>query len=233
MTSEHSHPTTPTTGGLIASSAATHAKETATPGASGKLNTRISGVNSSALLQHFVRALWSEKTRTPAAPTLFGLGGVCGLSWSDSATLCCPSDCDPAALGLTIDGTACGCSLKLPTPTASMFGCKDVGRMLQRRQECKERTGNGNGFGLTLMQWVAVQTLLPTPTASDWKGSTGKGSRRGTLAEAAVASQANGATVYPHPEFVEAVMRFPISWTELRPSATASTPLLPSGSDAA
>lgn len=214
---EPSHQQTPLNGESMCCAVETPARATATLEASGKLNTRISAVNSSALLTHFVLELWSEKTHTPAAPTLFGLGGACGMSWNDSATLCCPSDSDPVALGLTIDGTACGCSLKIPTPTASMFGCKDVGRMLQRRQECKERTGNGNGFGLTLGQWLAVK-MLPTPTASDWKGSTGKGSRRGTLAEAAaVASQANGETVYPHPEFVEAVMRFPISWTALEP----------------
>lgn len=105
-----------------------------------------------------------------------------------------------------------------------------MARMLERRRECKERTGNGNGFGLTLTQWVALK--LFTPVASDWRGSTGKGSRRGTLAEqAAVAAGPNdGTTVYPHPEFVEAVMRFPPSWTALDVSGTPSTPSPPSGS---
>lgn len=63
----------------------------------------------------------------------------------------------------------------------------------------------------------------PTPTASDWKGSTGRGSRRGTLAErVAIDSQANGKTVSPHPEFVEALMSFPIGWSDCEDSATPS-----------
>lgn len=74
---------------------------------------------------------------------------------------------------------------------------------LSEREKAKNR--NGNGFGLTLGQWVALK--LFTPVASDWRGSTGKGSRRNTLAEQLAEQLAeNGKTVYPHPEFVEAVM---------------------------
>lgn len=43
-----------------------------------------------------------------------------------------------------------------PTPTASHFGAQDVDRLLARREECRLRSGNGNGFGLTLQQWVSV-----------------------------------------------------------------------------
>lgn len=74
---------------------------------------------------------------------------------------------------------------------------------------------------------------LPTPTASDWKGSTGKGSRRGTLVEfLAMLAGSGGLTIYPDPEFYEAVMGFPISWTELKDSETPSIQDVPSGSDA-
>jgi hypothetical protein len=56
----------------------------------------------------------------------------------------------------------------------------------------------------------------PTPTASDWKGSTGKGSRRGTLAERlAILAGKPGETCYPHPEFVEALMGFRVGWSAL------------------
>jgi hypothetical protein len=85
-----------------------------------------------------------------------------------------------------MNGSGCSCSPSVPTPTASQFGCKDVPRMLARRRRCKERTGNGNGFGLTLGQWAAVN--LGTP--------------------------------YLHPEFVEALLRFPVTWTESAASAT-------------
>jgi hypothetical protein len=35
--------------------------------------------------------------------------------------------------------------------------------MMARREECKRRTGNGNGFGLTLWQQLAVWGLDPAP----------------------------------------------------------------------
>lgn len=144
--------------------------------------------------------------------------------------LCSPFDSGRVALALTTGVTGCGCSATLPTPTASQTPCKDVARLLERRARYREKYGN-NGFGLTLAQHLAVQ-MTPTPTASDHKGSTGKGSRRGTLAESAAvrAGPNDGTTVYPHPEYVEAVMRFPASWTELPPSETPSTPSAPSGS---
>lgn len=72
----------------------------------------------------------------------------------------------------------------------------------------------------------------PTPTATDWKGSTGKGSRKGTLAERlATLCEADGKTVYPHPEFVEALMGFPVGWTDLEDSETLSLPMSPNGSE--
>src|SRR5205085_7284802 len=53
------------------------------------------------------------------------------------------------------------------------FEAKDLDRLKQRRQECKQRTGNGNGFGVTLGQaaplWLGA---WPTPVANDAKGST-------------------------------------------------------------
>jgi len=58
----------------------------------------------------------------------------------------------------------------------------------------------------------------PTPVASDHKGSTGLGSRIGTLAErlAVVCKESSDRrTVYPHPEFAEDLMGFPIGWTDL------------------
>lgn len=44
-----------------------------------------------------------------------------------------------------------------PTPDASGFGAKDPARLLERRAQCKERTGNGNGFGLTLGQQACLE----------------------------------------------------------------------------
>lgn len=60
-----------------------------------------------------------------------------------------------------------------PTPDATGFEAQDVERLEQRRQECKDRTGNGNGFGLTLGQAAKVLEPTagwPTPEQSDASG---------------------------------------------------------------
>lgn len=55
-----------------------------------------------------------------------------------------------------------------PTPAASEYEPKDLERLQQRRSACAQRTGNGNGFGLTLGQAVPMAlTGWPTPTTMD------------------------------------------------------------------
>ena len=149
---------------------AIHAKEIATPGAFTKRNTKTSEANLSALFRCFVLELWLGRIRQGLDQTLFGLGNECDPLYETWATLCCPSDCDPVALGLTTSGTDCSCSPN-----------------------------------------------YPTPVASDYKGSTGKKSRKGTLAEvlAEQFGELPGKTYYPHPEFAEALMGFPIGWSDL------------------
>jgi hypothetical protein len=66
-------------------------------------------------------------------------------------------------LAHSTSATGCSCSATIPTPSASLFGCRDVPAMLERRQRCKDRTGNGNGFGLTLGQWAALNNIALTP----------------------------------------------------------------------
>lgn len=62
-----------------------------------------------------------------------------------------------------------------PTPSASGFEAKDLDRMEQRRQECKDRTGNGNGFGLTLGQavplWMRTEPVRLTASGEALTGS--------------------------------------------------------------
>jgi hypothetical protein len=229
MTLEPSHQATPTNGESMLSAGATPARKTAERESTPTLDSRALAMSSCGLLMHFVRQLWSEKIRREFAGMLPGLGGECEMNSRTLATWCCPSDCDPVALGLSISGTGCSCWRHCPTPTAAGFAIKDVPRMLNRRERVKQATGNGNGFGLTFEQWVAVSCF--TPVASDWKGSTGTGSRCNTLAEQlAEMAQSEGETIYPHPEFVEAVMRFPTSWTALEQSETALTQSSPNGS---
>jgi hypothetical protein len=80
-------------------------------------------------------------------------------------------------------------------------------------------------------------SLWPTPTATDWKGGSenslkAKANRIGYLRYATVPHDGGGSS-YPMPSFVEALMGFPIGWTELTPSATPSCPKSQNGSDAA
>jgi hypothetical protein len=89
---------------------------------------------------------------------------------------------------------------------------------------------NGELWERSTPEWITtgnVYGLLPTPTATDYKGSTPhqvqRRHRKGnglTLREwLAKYSQAEK-TVYPNPGFLETVMGWPIGWTELSPLAT-------------
>lgn len=122
---------------------------------------------------------WESRLRRRLART----GSTeCSLIWRESAT--------PAGRPLSrlvpstrpTDGTASGL---WPTPNASGFEARDAERLKQRRAECKARTGNGNGFGLTLGQLVCLErdhvtknalAMWPTPTAQD--ASRGAGTIR-------------------------------------------------------
>lgn len=54
-----------------------------------------------------------------------------------------------------------------PTPTANNYEQADVDALLDRRERVKISTGNGNGFGLTLGNAVAIQAKYPTPMSRD------------------------------------------------------------------
>lgn len=55
-----------------------------------------------------------------------------------------------------------------PTPSASGFEAKDAQTLLDRLDRCKESTGNGNGFGLTLGQFACLESAMwLTATAVD------------------------------------------------------------------
>ncbi len=56
-----------------------------------------------------------------------------------------------------------------PTPDGSAFGTVDVPKMLARRQRIKDTGKNGNGFGLTIGQAVAVSDGGPlNPEWVEW-----------------------------------------------------------------
>lgn len=162
-TPEPSRPLTPPSGPVTSLSAAIRVRRTVGPELRQEREHRLSALNSSALLTRFARALFSERTPPESEPMLPGLGGDSETSSRIVATRSSPFASDPVALGLTTSGTGCSCSLSRPTPSASLFGCKDVERMLARRERLKRQHGNGNGFGLTLGQWAAVESIDLTP----------------------------------------------------------------------
>ena len=62
-----------------------------------------------------------------------------------------------------------------PTPSASGFEAKDIERLKQRREECRKRTGNGNGFGLTLGQAANLFLRESKPSSMNADGGESAG----------------------------------------------------------
>lgn len=71
------------------------------------------------------------------------------LTWKRRAT---PSGLPICALRASVRRTSDSACSSWPTPNAVNFDAVDLERLQARREECKARTGNGNGFGLTLGQ---------------------------------------------------------------------------------
>ncbi len=104
-----------------------------------------------------------------------------------------------------------------PTPSANQYETKDLDKMLERRARCKESSGNGNGFGLTLAN---AARMWPTLTASDHKGSGEKIIRKDGKSrmdrldyatEQDPAVKQRGASL--NPTWVEGLMGYPQGWT--------------------
>ena len=115
----------------------------------------------------------------------------------------------------------------LPTPSAMMPGDADMDKLDARRQECKARKKNGNGFGASLNE-LAKKGLLPSPAARDFRSGfdplSGKmesrmeHSRGVNLHE--FIQRHHGDNFQLNPAFVEEMMGVPIGYTELNPSET-------------
>lgn len=151
---------------------------------------------------------WSWKT-----PTYFLFGGLTPYSetWPDSGIMLHGVASERSTWEPRIDAGGLSSSHGAPWPTPTAGDASASGG------RSKVTTGRTHaGTSLT----DAVRKTWPTPTASDHKGSTGKGSRRGTTAEAVhplTEHGQTGATLYPHPTFVEWLMGFPAGWVTARP----------------
>lgn len=113
----------------------------------------------------------------------------------------------------------------VPTPTANEFRTTDRDKLLARRERLKAQKKNGNGFGLSLGNWITITTgalpaLMPTPTAVTGTGGIamckwgGAGSRK-MLRRFFSEQEINGAL---NPLWVEWLMGFPPYWTATEPS---------------
>jgi hypothetical protein len=94
----------------------------------------------------------------------------------------------------------------LPTPTAMMPNDTDMEKLEARRERCKAKKKNGNGFGPSLNE-LMVRGILPTPQATDYKRGTKSEHQESVgLSPGLTGSQLN-------PLFVAEMMGFPPDWT--------------------
>tara|TARA_R100001079_G_C4326977_1_gene101482 strand:- start:83 stop:460 length:378 start_codon:yes stop_codon:yes gene_type:complete len=114
-----------------------------------------------------------------------------------------------ALLELAISAIDFGSSDFLPTPRASEPG--------------RTNLGYGDNLKEGICKQIGIPTkkypMLPTPTATDYKGRSGQGfiDRHGKRRISDVLTQ-TGDNTYLNPRFVEEMMGYPLNWTQVNES---------------
>ena len=104
----------------------------------------------------------------------------------------------------------------LPTPRASDIEGGTIKDAKFKNGSFYRENKKGEKFGIKLRDAV---TILPTPTATDYKGRSGQGfiDRHGKRRISDVLTQ-TGDNMYLNPRFVEEMMGYPLNWTQVKES---------------
>jgi len=104
----------------------------------------------------------------------------------------------------------------LPTPRASDVEGGVVKDVQYKNETFYRENKEGVRWGVKLRDAVSI---LPTPTATDYKGRSGQGfiDRHGKRRISDVLTQ-TGDNTYLNPRFVEEMMGYPLNWTQVKES---------------
>ena len=102
----------------------------------------------------------------------------------------------------------------LPTPRASDVEGGVVKDVQYKNETFYRENKEGVRWGVKLRDAVSI---LPTPTATDYKGRSGQGfiDRHGKRRISDVLTQ-TGDNTYLNPQFVEEMMGYPLNWTQVK-----------------
>ena len=104
----------------------------------------------------------------------------------------------------------------LPTPRASDMEGGTIKDAKFKDGSFYRENKKGEKFGIKLRDAV---TILPTPTATDYKGRSGQGfiDRHGNRRISDILTP-TGDNTYLHPRFGEEMMGYPLNWTQVKES---------------
>ena len=104
----------------------------------------------------------------------------------------------------------------LHTPRASDIAVGTIKDAKFKNCSFYRENKKGEKFGIKLRDAISI---LPTPTATDYKGRSGQGyiERHGKHRISDVLTQ-TGDNTYLNPRFVEEMMGYPLNWTQVKES---------------